>query len=112
VNYGGRAEIVDATRAIAARSPRAGSTGQDRRANHRGQPRRARLPDVDLFIRTSGEQRTSNFLLWQSAYADSSSSIRRGPTSTGDTCWQACLAYASRDRRFGAAGPVDAGELS
>ena len=71
VNYGGRAEIVDAVRAIA-REVQAGTINPakiDERtiAAHLDEPG---LPDVDLFIRTSGEQRTSNFLLWQSAYAE------------------------------------------
>ena len=71
VNYGGRAEIVDAVRAIA-REVQAGTLNPakiDERTIERylDEPD---LPDVDLFIRTSGEQRTSNFLLWQSAYAE------------------------------------------
>jgi undecaprenyl diphosphate synthase len=107
VNYGGRAELVDATRAIA-REVAAGRINPakiDERtiAAHLDEPG---LPDVDLFIRTSGEQRTSNFLLWQSAYAELAFVDTPWPEFDRRHLWQACLEYAQRDRRFGAAGPV------
>src|SRR5690606_20608566 len=67
VNYGGRAEIADAAKAIAreAASGRLDPERVDERtlARHLDEPD---MPDVDLFVRSSGEQRTSNFLLWQS----------------------------------------------
>jgi undecaprenyl diphosphate synthase len=71
VNYGGRAEIVDAIRAISQSVDR-GRLSSSRItektvAKHLYIPQQ---PDVDLFVRTSGERRTSNFLLWQSAYAE------------------------------------------
>jgi undecaprenyl diphosphate synthase len=66
------------------------------------------LPDVDLFIRTSGEQRTSNFMLWQSAYAEFVFLDTLWPDFDRTHFWAACLTYAQRDRRFGAAGPIDA----
>ena len=72
VNYGGRAEIADAAAAMArdvarrAGSIRTGSTSA-MFARYLDEPD---MPDVDLFVRSSGEQRTSNFLLWQSAYAE------------------------------------------
>ncbi|MDT4936389.1 MAG: trans,polycis-polyprenyl diphosphate synthase [Pseudonocardiales bacterium] len=111
VNYGGRAEIVDAMRAIA----REVTSGQidpakiDERtiAAHLDEPG---LPDVDLFIRTSGEQRTSNFLLWQAAYAELVFVDKPWPDFDRRDLWAACLAFAQRDRRFGAAGPVGAPE--
>ena len=71
VNYGGRAEIVDATRRIAQLAaegrldPR--KLSEERFRQFLDEPD---IPDVDLFVRSSGEQRTSNFLLWQSAYAE------------------------------------------
>ncbi|MBV9593750.1 MAG: isoprenyl transferase [Actinobacteria bacterium] len=107
VNYGGRAEIVDATRSIA-REVAAGRLNPakiDERtiAAHLYH---ADLPDVDLFIRVSGEQRTSNFLLWQSAYAELLFVDTLWPEFDRRHLWRACLSYASRDRRFGAAGPV------
>jgi undecaprenyl diphosphate synthase len=109
VNYGGRAEIVDATRAIA-REVAAGNLNPakiDERTiqAHLDEPD---LPDVDLFIRTSGEQRTSNFLLWQSAYAELVFIDTPWPDFDRRALWSACVDYARRDRRFGAAGPVEA----
>ena len=71
VNYGGRAEIADAAAALAAdvRAGRARPEQVDEAvlASYLDEPD---MPDVDLFVRSSGEQRTSNFLLWQSAYAE------------------------------------------
>jgi undecaprenyl diphosphate synthase len=108
VNYGGRAELVDATRAIA-RDVQAGKINPakiDERTidAYLDEPG---LPDVDLFIRSSGEQRTSNFLLWQSAYAELVFVDTPWPDFDRRALWSACLDYARRDRRFGGAGPVD-----
>lgn len=71
VNYGGRAEIVDAARAIA-KAARAGRLDPDHltEKSFRKFLDEPDIPDVDLFVRSSGEQRTSNFLVWQSAYAE------------------------------------------
>jgi undecaprenyl diphosphate synthase len=102
VNYGGRAELVDAMRSIA-REVEAGRLNPakiDERTvtAHLDDPG---LPDVDLFIRTSGEQRTSNFLLWQSAYAELAFVDTLWPDFDRRHLWHACLEYAKRDRRFG-----------
>jgi undecaprenyl diphosphate synthase len=107
VNYGGRAELVDAMRAIA-REVAAGTINPakiDERTidAHLDEPG---LPDVDLFIRSSGEKRTSNFLLWQSAYAELVFDDTPWPEFDRRNLWRACLTYAQRDRRFGGAGPV------
>ncbi|MCL2780571.1 MAG: isoprenyl transferase [Actinomycetia bacterium] len=107
VNYGGRAELVDATRAIARRVA-AGELSPakiDERmiGAHLYHPD---LADVDLFIRVSGEQRTSNFLLWQAAYAELVFTDTLWPDFDRRHLWQACAQYAARDRRFGTAGPV------
>ena len=64
------------------------------------------MGDVDLFIRTGGEQRTSNFLMWESAYAELYFSDVAWPDFDRRELWRACQAYAERDRRFG--GAVDA----
>jgi undecaprenyl diphosphate synthase len=64
------------------------------------------LPDVDLFIRSSGEQRTSNFMLWQSAYAEMVFLDTLWPDFSRTDLWHAAELYASRNRRFG--GAVDA----
>jgi undecaprenyl diphosphate synthase len=109
VNYGGRAEIVDATRAIAREvaAGRLDAAKIDERTigAFLDEPG---LPDVDLFLRTSGEQRTSNFLLWESAYAELVFVDKPWPDFDRRDLWAACLAFAQRDRRFGAAGPVEA----
>ena len=61
------------------------------------------MPDVDLFLRPSGEQRTSNFLLWQSAYAELVFLDTLWPDFDRRHLWRACEQYAARDRRFGGA---------
>ena len=63
------------------------------------------MPDVDLFLRPSGEQRISNFLLWQSAYAEMVYQEKLFPDFDRRDLWAACLEYASRDRRFGGVKP-------
>ena len=63
------------------------------------------IPDVDLFVRSSGEQRTSNFLLWQSAYAEMVFLDTLFPDFDRRHLWHACEIYASRDRRYGGAEP-------
>ena len=102
VNYGGRAEIVDAVRAIST-AVRAGgidvdSISEKTIARHLAVPQ---MPDVDLFIRSSGEQRTSNFLLWQSAYAEMVFMDTLWPDFDRRDLWRACEEYARRDRRYG-----------
>ncbi|BCJ33823.1 isoprenyl transferase [Actinocatenispora thailandica] len=106
VNYGGRAEVADATAAIA-RDVAAGRLRADRiteklLARYLYQPD---IPDVDLFIRSSGEQRTSNFLLWQSAYAEMVFLETLWPDFDRRHLWHACEQYADRDRRYGGAIP-------
>ncbi|MEI2728203.1 MAG: isoprenyl transferase [Candidatus Nanopelagicales bacterium] len=108
VNYGGRAEIADAAAAIA-RLAAAGRLDPDRVdertiAKHLDEPD---MPDVDLFIRSSGEQRTSNFLLWQAAYAEMVFLERLWPDFDRRDFWQAVEMYVDRDRRYGGAqGPA------
>jgi undecaprenyl diphosphate synthase len=109
VNYGGRAEIADAARAIA-REVAAGRVNPEKVdermiARHLDEPD---LPDVDLFIRSSGEQRTSNFLLWQSAYAELVFLDTLFPDFDRRDLWRACELYAKRDRRYGGAVDVAA----
>ncbi len=106
VNYGGRAEIADAAKAMAA-DVAAGRLKPDRiteatLARYLDEPD---LPDVDLFVRSSGEQRTSNFLLWQSAYAEMVFLDTLWPDFDRRHLWHAIERYASRDRRYGGAAP-------
>jgi len=63
------------------------------------------VPDVDLFLRPSGEQRTSNFLIWQSAYAELIYMDVLWPDFDRRHLWHACELFAQRDRRFGGALP-------
>jgi len=106
VNYGGRAEIVDAAAAIAA-DVAAGKLRPDKIsekvfARYLDEPA---IPDVDLFVRSSGEQRLSNFLLWQSAYAELVFLDTLWPDFDRRHLWHACEIFASRDRRYGGAVP-------
>jgi len=104
VNYGGRAELTDAARRIA-EDAAAGRLNPARlsEAKLRGYLYCPDIPDVDLFIRSSGEQRTSNFLLWQSAYAEMVFLDRLWPDFDRRDLWAAIEQYAGRERRFGAA---------
>jgi undecaprenyl diphosphate synthase len=107
VNYGGRTELADAMRGIA--DDVAAGRLRPNAVNERLIQRRLYLPDlpdVDLFVRSSGEQRTSNFLLWQSAYAETVFLDTLWPDFSRVELWQAIQIYAGRSRRFG--GAVDA----
>ncbi|HWA65183.1 MAG TPA: isoprenyl transferase [Mycobacteriales bacterium] len=104
VNYGGRAEIADAAAGLA-RDVAAGRVDPSK-VNERTLARyldEADMPDVDLFVRSSGEQRTSNFLLWQSAYAELVFQDRLWPDYDRLDLWAAIEEYARRDRRYGGA---------
>lgn len=107
VNYGGRTEIADAVRTIAddvaAGRLRPSAVTEKLIGRRMYQPE---MPDVDLFVRSSGEQRTSNFLLWQSAYAEMVFLDTLWPDFSREDLWRAVELYATRNRRFG--GAVDA----
>ncbi|WP_371496939.1 isoprenyl transferase [Kitasatospora sp. NBC_00374] len=106
VNYGGRAEIADAAQAIA-RDVAAGVL-DPRKVNEKTFAKYLYypdMPDVDLFLRPSGEQRTSNFLAWQSAYAELVFQDVLWPDFDRRDLWRACEQFARRDRRFGGAIP-------
>ncbi|MCW1249184.1 isoprenyl transferase [Acaricomes phytoseiuli] len=107
VNYGGRAEIADAMAAIAQEV--AAGRLKPSAINEKTVQRYLYwpdLPDVDLFLRSSGEQRLSNFLPWQSAYAEFVFLDTLWPDVDRRTLWDAVDLYASRDRRYG--GALDA----
>ncbi|MEZ4330257.1 MAG: isoprenyl transferase [Myxococcota bacterium] len=102
LSYGGRAEIVDAARRIA-RDVESGkldceSLDEKGFAQYLYAPD---LPDPDLLIRTGGEQRVSNFLLWQIAYAELHLSARMWPEFRRADLEAAILDYQNRERRFG-----------
>ena len=104
VNYGGRAELVDAVTEIATevakRKLKPGQITEKLIAKHLYNPK---MSDVDLFLRSSGEQRTSNFLPWQSVYAEMVFMDVLWPDVDRHTLWKAIEIYAERDRRFGKA---------
>ncbi|MGH7861842.1 MAG: polyprenyl diphosphate synthase [Candidatus Dormibacteraceae bacterium] len=106
LNYGGRAELVDAIRRIRAEGLAASEIDEDTIARHLYHPQ---LPEPDLIVRTAGESRMSNFLLWQSAYAE---------LCVVDTLWpdfdlpdlKAAIAeFQSRTRRFGGRPAAEGG---
>ncbi|QYJ05519.1 isoprenyl transferase [Nocardioides panacisoli] len=104
VNYGGRSEIVDTARELA-REAAAGRLDPER-IDERSFARRLYVPDVpevDLVWRTSGEQRLSNFLPWQAAYAEFVFSDVQWPDVDRRHLWDAIETYARRDRRYGGA---------
>jgi len=94
-DYGGRAELVDAARRLAEDGVEA---SEDALAERLYAPE---MPDPDLVIRTSGEQRVSNFLLWQVAYSEFVFVDTLWPDFGEDDLRQALEAYAGRARRFG-----------
>jgi undecaprenyl diphosphate synthase len=104
VNYGGRAEIVDAVSEIAkdikGKKIKPESITEKSFSKYLYSPQ---MSDVDLFLRSSGEQRTSNFLMWQSAYAEMVFLDVLWPDADRRTLWKAIEIYAERERRFGKA---------
>jgi undecaprenyl diphosphate synthase len=107
INYGGRAELVDAVKALV-KDARAGDVEVTEEAIS------ARLytagqPDPDLLIRTSGEMRISNFLLWQIAYAELYVTETLWPDFTRVELLRAILDYQKRDRRYGGLGGSETG---
>ena len=99
-NYGGKAEIADAAKA-AALEVQNGVRDTIDEAAIEAHLYDAAMPPVDLLLRSSGEQRISNFLLWQSAYAELLFLDTAWPDFTADTFARAIGAYQGRSRRFG-----------
>jgi undecaprenyl diphosphate synthase len=97
-DYGGRAEIVEAARRLVAAGVAPDEIDEELLAEHLYAPE---MPDPDLLIRTSGELRISNFLLWQLAYAELVFVERLWPDFGADDLRQALDTYARRRRRFG-----------
>ena len=98
LNYGGRAEIVEAARRVIASGVRSDERDEQRFADFLYT---AGQPDPDLLIRTSGEMRVSNFLLWQIAYAEIWVTDTLWPDFRKKDLLEAILAYQKRDRRYG-----------
>lgn len=97
-NYGGRAEIVDAVRAIVAAGTPADKIDERTIARHLYDPS---MPDPEVVIRTSGEIRTSNYLMWESAYSEWVFTDTLWPDFRRGNLVDALVEYQSRDRRFG-----------
>jgi undecaprenyl diphosphate synthase len=97
-NYGGRADIVDAVRELVAQDIAAEDVTEARIAEHLCT---TGLPDPDLIIRTGGEQRLSNFLIWQAAYSEYHFTDTYWPDFGERDIDLALAAYAARDRRYG-----------
>jgi undecaprenyl diphosphate synthase len=98
LNYGGRAELVDAIRGIVADGLRPEDVDESAVQARLYHPE---LPDPDLIIRTAGERRTSNFLLWQSAYAELFVTETLWPDFDVQDLREAIADYQGRIRRFG-----------
>ena len=97
LNYGGRAEIIDATKKIIDEKIDTSSITEELFSKYMYQD----LPDVDLMIRTSGELRLSNFLLWQNSYAEFYFPNTYFPDFKEKDFDEAIIEYTKRDRRFG-----------
>jgi undecaprenyl diphosphate synthase len=102
INYGGRSELVDAVRDIAADAANGKvSAGEIDERLISSRLYTAGMPDPDLLIRTAGEMRVSNFLLWQISYAELWVTEKCWPEFGREDLHQALLDFAGRDRRFG-----------
>lgn len=97
-NYGGQQEIVDAAQKILAEGISPADVTPEVFAGHLYAPE---VPPIDLVLRTSGEQRLSNFMLWRAAYSELYFVDKHWPEFTPDDLKQALHAYAGRGRRFG-----------
>ncbi len=97
-NYGGRAEITDAVRALVTAGISGADVTDESLASYLYEPA---MPDVDLMIRTSGEYRVSNFLLWQVAYSELVFTETLWPDFRRADLFTAIAEYQSRERRFG-----------
>ena len=98
-NYGGRAEIVDAVRALVRDGVAAEEVDEQTIASRLYAPEH---PDPDLLVRTGGELRVSNFLLWEVAYAEMWATDVLWPDFSVEDLDRALASYAARERRFGA----------
>ena len=102
LNYGGRAEIVDAVRAAVRDLVAEGRSPDDITEDDIGRHLYTRgLPELDLLVRTSGELRISNFLLWQAAYSEIYVTDTLWPDFRRTHLLEAVVDFQRRDRRFG-----------
>ena len=106
LNYGGRDEIVRALKRLIAGGNVSDALTEETIRAYLDNPD---IPDPDLIIRTAGEFRTSNFLLWESAYAEYFISDKLWPDWTGEDLAEAASSFSKRERRFGAVPENQAG---
>lgn len=99
INYGGRAEIVDAVKMLMNEGLEPDEITEEAISARMYSPS---LPDPDLMIRTAGEMRWSNFLIWEAAYTELYVSQKTWPEFDDEELLQAVLAFQSRNRKFGA----------
>ena len=97
-NYGGRAEIIDAIKSMIEDEVPADKVDERKLRKYFYDPQ---MPDVDLMVRTSGEFRLSNFLLWENAYSEMVFTDTLWPDFRRTHLFDAILVYQERDRRFG-----------
>ncbi|HNT73415.1 MAG TPA: polyprenyl diphosphate synthase [Anaerolineae bacterium] len=103
-NYGGRQEIIRAVRDLIQQGVSPDAVTEELLSAHLDT---ANLPDVDLIIRTSGELRVSNFLIWQGAYAEYYITPKYWPDFDKDELYKALLAFNQRERRYGGLSDVE-----
>jgi undecaprenyl diphosphate synthase len=108
-NYGGRWDIMQATNKMIAANPGTAGFTEEQLAEHLAM---AYAPEPDLFIRTGGEERISNFLLWQLAYSELYFTDTYWPDFDVKALDTAIASYQSRERRFGRTGDQVAGETA
>lgn len=101
INYGGRSEIIEATKKICTKALNNELNIEDITEESYNKYLFQDLPDVDLMIRTSGEERLSNFLLWQNSYAEFYFPQTYFPDFNEEEYDEALLEFTKRDRRFG-----------
>jgi undecaprenyl diphosphate synthase len=112
LNYGGRAEIVDAANSLLSERQAAGNQQKLTEADLEGHLYTAGLPEPDLLIRTSGEMRVSNFLLWQIAYAEIFVTETLWPDFNRARLLEAFVEFQKRDRRYGGIGESEESEAN
>ena len=112
LNYGGRAEIIDAANALIAERLASGGSQKLTEGDLERQLYTAGLPDPDLLVRTSGEMRISNFLLWQIAYAEIFVTETLWPDFNRARLLESFVEFQKRDRRYGGIGESEEHEPS
>jgi undecaprenyl diphosphate synthase len=110
LDYGGRQELTNAARILATEVDRGIIKASDINEDIlKSRMASSALPDIDLLIRTGGEQRLSNFMLWDMSYAELFFSPELWPDFSGESLDRALSSFAARDRRFGGNSKTDTG---